>query len=501
MHPGTEEQEPAWPRRPARTWDRVRPYVAATAFVAVASAIAPVLQRLPHANNSLLFLTGVLLIAVRYGVWPSIYASLLSFFVYNFFFTPPYYTLSVGEKGDLATLVFFLVVASISGNLAARMREASQKREAALRRIAGLQDFTRNAAAAASREDVLRALTGHLASHFGVRASARLEASAAAPAATVSSDGPGGGPADSAAAQDASDGSTSRWPLRDARGSAGYVMVDATNLGPEEDEYVQAVVEQAAVVLERIVLVSELETANLKTEREGLRASLLSSVSHDLRTPLSSIVGAASSLQEYESTLNAEDKSALLQSVLDETHRLDRYIQNLLDMTRLAYGPLELQRDWEDLRDLLAAAVRRLRLGDVVRVRSAIAEDAQFVYVHGDLIEQVLVNLLDNAARHAPAGSHIDVTASVGDGEVRIEVADTGPGIPEADLERVFDAFYRVRDRDRRSGTGLGLSICRGIARAHGGDVTAHRAPDSTGAMLRLRLPQQGAPAAAAGHD
>ncbi len=501
MHPETQEEEPERLRRPARAWDRVRPYVVATAVVAVASAIAPVLQRLPHANNSLLFLTGVLLIAVRYGVWPSIYASLLSFFVYNFFFTPPYYTLSVGEKGDLATLVFFLVVASISGNLASRMRAASRIREAALRRIAGLQEFTRNAAAAASREDVLRALTGHLASHFGARAGARLEATAAAPAATASSDGSRGATAVPSPAGDGSDEGTSRWPLGDARGNAGFVTVDTVNPGPEEDEYVQAIVEQAAVVLERIVLVSELETANLKTEREELRASLLSSVSHDLRTPLSSIVGAASSLKEYESTLNAEDKSALLQSVLDETHRLDRYIQNLLDMTRLAYGPLELQRDWEDLRDLLAAAVRRLRLGEDLRVRSEIAKDAQLLYVHGDLIEQVLVNLLDNAARHAPPGSCIDVTASAGDGEIRIEIADTGPGIPEADLERVFDAFYRVHDRDRGSGTGLGLSICRGIARAHGGDVTAHRASGGSGAILRLRLPQQGVPAAAAGHD
>jgi two-component system sensor histidine kinase KdpD len=495
MHTGTQEQEPAKPRRHNRTWDRLRPYVAATAVVAVASAIAPVLQRLPHANISLLFLTGVLATAFRYGVWPSVYASLLSFFVYNFFFTPPYYTLSVGEKGDIATLVFFLVVASIAGNLAARMREASQKRETALKRLAGLQSFTRSAAAAASRADVLRALTRHLASHFGVRSIAVLEASAAAPAMTVTSDGT------AADAGGAGKRKQSRWPLANSRGNAGFVAVEAAGLGPDENEYAQAVAEQAAVALERIMLVNELETASLKSERDQLRASLLSSVSHDLRTPLSSIVGAASSLMEYDATLSSSDKTALLQSVLDETHRLDRYIQNLLDMTRLGHGPLDLQRDWEDLRDLVSAAVRRLRLGADVRVRSAIADDAQLVYVHGDLIEQALVNLLDNAARHAPAGSVVDVTASVADGEVRIDVADAGPGIPDADLERVFDAFYRVHDRDRKSGTGLGLSICRGIARAHGGDVTAHRVPGSAGALLRLRIPQPGRPTAAVGHD
>ncbi len=151
----------------ARLWESLRPYLAATVIIGIASAVAPVLQRLPHANNSLLFLTGVLITAVRYGTWPSVYASLLSFVIYNLLLTPPYFTFDVGEEGDLATLVFFLLMASITGNLAARMREASHKQELALRHIAALQDFTRSAAAAASCADLLKALTRQLAGHFG----------------------------------------------------------------------------------------------------------------------------------------------------------------------------------------------------------------------------------------------------------------------------------------------------------------------------------------------
>lgn len=467
-----------------RLWEFARPYAAATAIVGLAAAIAPVLQRLPHANNSLLFLTGVLVVAVRYGTWPSIYASLLSFFVYNFFFTQPQYTLTVGEEGDLATLVFFLLMAAITGNLAARMRDASHKQEQALRRIADLQDFTRSAAAAATRDDVLEALARNLAAHFGAPAVADLKtAGVAGPSFVVQPPGA----EDSVSMQGVE--TWTQWPVRMSRGPDGFVAVDIPPPAPDEETYASAVVEQAAVALERILLVSELETANLKTEREQLRASLLSSVSHDLRTPLASILGAASSLKEYEASLSSGDRRDLLNTVLDETHRLDRYIQNLLDMTRLAHGSLELDRDWEDVRDLLAAAVKRVRLGKEFRVRSSIAEEARFIFVHGDLVEQALVNLLENAAQHAPAASDIDVRAWVEDREVVIEVADNGPGIPPGDLERVFDAFYRVHDRDRRTGTGLGLSICRGIARAHGGEATAHNRSDGTGALLRLRLP------------
>lgn len=470
-----------------------RPFVAATMVIGAAAAIAPILQRLPHANLSLLFMTGVLVVAVRHGLWPSIYASLLSFLIFNFFFTAPFYTFKVSEQGDVATLVFFLLMASLSGNLAARMREAMTKREAAKRETELLQAFTRKAAGAADREQVLQILADHLADTFASNVLA-FAAGRAGPAASVRSrQWTGDSPPDAVCLKE-KPAKVAGWtslPLDSVRGRLGAVAINQNDLNLEEREYAAALISQAAVALERTMLVADLEEAKLVSERERLRAALLSSVSHDLRTPLSSIIGAASSLAAYETSLSADDKDVLLQSVIEESERLDRYIQNLLDMTRLGQGRIELHCDWEDVRDLVSAASRRLRLADRgLRLETEIAKDAQLIYVHGDLIEQAITNLLDNAMRFSPPDGAIAVAVRRVGALVLIEVSDDGPGIPEQERERVFDPFYRVRDSDSKSGTGLGLSICRGISHAHGGEASAHAKARGTGALLRLSIRQ-----------
>lgn len=477
--------------RPARPRPPLRAFLSATAIVALAAVTAPVLQRLQHANLSLLFMTGVLVVAVSYGLWPSIYASLLSFLVYNFFFTPPHLTLKVNEEGDVATLVFFLVMASLTGNLAARMRDAMTKREKASRRSTVLQDLTRKVAGAVTREQVIRMLADKFAGHFARHTVAFLRDQDGIR--TISSADSGPIPRIDVGDLAAEHPHVAGWtalPIDTVRGRDGIIVIEQSSLTGEERDFADALIDQAAVALERTRLVAELEEAKLVSEREQSRAALLSSVSHDLRTPLSSIIGAASSLATYDASLSAADKSALLQSVVEEAERLDRHIQNLLDMTRLGRGELRLERDWEDMRDLLSAAARRLRLPEHdVRLEIDIADDAQIICVHGDLFEQVFVNLLDNAARHAPEPAIIRVSA-VSEGEaIVIDVADDGPGIPEREREKVFDPFYRVRDDDRGSGAGLGLSICRSILRTHGGDITAHAGADGRGAILRIRLP------------
>ena len=280
-------------------------------------------------------------------------------------------------------------------------------------------------------------------------------------------------------------------PINTRRGRIGAVALNRTLAAREERDYADALTDQAAVAVERAMLVSDLEEARLVSQREQLRVALLSSISHDLRTPLSSVIGAASSLLAYESSLSDKDRRELLQSVVEEAERLDRYIQNLLDMTRLGQGNLELRRDWEDVRDLISAASRRLRLNArAIQVKVDVSSDAQLLNVNGDLMEQVFVNLLDNAARYSPATATISINVARDADAVVVEISDEGPGIPEADREKVFDPFYRVHEGDRRSGTGLGLSICRGIVRAHGGEVTAHAKAAGNGAMLRLTLPQ-----------
>lgn len=477
-----------------RLLPRAWPFVFASIIIVAAAVTAPVLQRLPHANLSLLFMTGVLVVAVYQGLWPSIYASLLSFLLFNFFFTEPLYTLKVSEEGDVATLVFFLLMASLTGNLASRMRDAIRKRENAIERTSILQAMTRKIAGAATRQQVLQILSDQLSRTFACNV------------VTVAADNQSGETTKAfhcgrtVETEPGWDGilhSTSKrpgWttlPINGSQERLGSVAINQNILTREEREYAVALTEQAAVAVERTELVADLEEARLVSQREQLRVALLSSVSHDLRTPLSSVIGAASSLLAYESSLSRADRDMLLQSIVEEAERLDRYIQNLLDMTRLGQGQLDLQRDWEDIRDLVSSASRRLRLGSrSLRVQMDVADDAQLIFAHGDLMEQVFVNLLDNAARYSPPKGTIVVTGKRDDDVTVIEISDEGPGIPEPVREKVFDPFYRVHEGDRKSGTGLGLSICRGIARAHGGEVTAHAKPDGTGTLVRLTIPQ-----------
>jgi two-component system sensor histidine kinase KdpD len=226
-------------------------------------------------------------------------------------------------------------------------------------------------------------------------------------------------------------------------------------------------------------------------ETERLRGALLTSISHDLRTPLASILGAASSLRSYADRYSPEQREELLLTLQDEAERLNRFVGNLLDMTRLESGAIELRLDLVDVSEIVGAALERAR--DVLahhRVEIDIAPDLPMLRLDPLLFEQVLFNLLDNAAKYASCGSRIDVHAwHDGDG-VTIEVLDEGAGIPPGDLERVFEKFYRVHAQDRqRAGTGLGLAICRGFIEAQGGRIDAQNRHDRSGAVLTIRMP------------
>jgi len=467
--------------------------------VLAAATLAPILQRLPHANLSLLFMTAVLLVAARYGLGLALYASILSFLIFNFFFTPPFLTFAVTEEGDVATLVFFLVIASLTGHLAARMRDEIASRKAALERISLLEGFSRQLAGAASVADVLRMTASRISEVTGVTAFAVLPGV-----------GPGHAPVQAVSGSDhapqldairraaAHEMHIDGWtiiPLETYRGRPVYVGVAADALDAGRRTLTEALTDQATVALDRALLVNDLAQQRLASERDQLRAALLSSVSHDLRTPLASIIGSASSLVELDRSLSPENRTALLESVLQDAERLDRHIQNMLDMARLGQGEMKLRPDWVDLRDIVGSATRRLRaLLDGKTVRVDVAPEAELVHVHGDLVEQAVVNALDNAIRYSPEDGMIKVRGYRDGDWVQIDVSDQGPGIPKADRERVFDAFYRVGSGDSKTGTGLGLSICRGMIRAHGGDVTAHAASDGTGCLIRMRLPWSPSP-------
>jgi two-component system, OmpR family, sensor histidine kinase KdpD len=493
-----------------------------TLAVAVAVAVAHVADRfLPLANLSLIFLMAVLFAAIRFGLWPSVYASLLSFVAYNFFFTEPYHTFIVRHREDVLTVIFFLVVAVIVGNLAARLKAQVEAMRTTAKRTANLYEFSRKIAGAASLDDVLWAAMHHVASTLQCRSlvllprDGRLEIAGGYPPEDQISPTAWG-----AARWAWEHGQPSGWssdtlpasewlfmPLGTGQGPLGVLGVSFENskrpLTPEQRRLLEALIDQVAVAIERTNLASDIEDARLLTETERLRAALLSSVSHDLRTPLVSIIGSATSLASCEVSLSTTDRAQLLQTILEEGERLNRFVQNLLDMTRLGYGALHPNRDWVELREIVGRAIHQLaRSPSTLRIEVHIPETIPLLYADPVLIEQVLVNILDNAAKHSPPGGRIEIAAALEGDEVNVRVSDEGPGIPEDARETVFDVFYRVRAGDRQTaGTGLGLSICRGLVEAHGGRIKGLAGPGGRGTSIAFWLPLHPLPEVADGAD
>ncbi|QDA36542.1 sensor histidine kinase KdpD (plasmid) [Paracoccus liaowanqingii] len=499
---------------PIRVWSvnrDPRAYGKATLTVIAAGLLALASDRIfPVTSLSLIFMTGVIVVAVQQGLWPSLYASFLSFLTYNFFFTDPRNTFFVIRQDQIMTLVLFLVASVLTGNLAARLRDRALAQRDIAMRTNLLYDFARQVAGAGSSVAVLDAATSHVSAALGCETvlmrpgrPGRPVIEAAEPA-RETLDLRDASAADYAwtHGEEAGRGSgtlpASRWlfvPVGkgDRRlAVVGIAYPDARSLAPMDRRLLDAMTDQIGVALERIALQGDLEQALVTSEAERLRAALLSSVSHDLRTPLVSIIGAASSLADPTLELSVPARSTMAETIRDEGERLDRYIQNLLDMTRLGHGALVPKRVAADLREIAGSARHRLRgaLRDH-RVEVSVPEDLPPVSVDPLLIEQVVMNLLDNAAKYAPDGSAIHVSARAGAGWAELSVSDDGPGIPAPAREKVFDMFYRVAEGDgQRAGTGLGLAIARGIVEAHGGRIAAHAAKaDGRGTRITLTLP------------
>jgi two-component system sensor histidine kinase KdpD len=266
-------------------------------------------------------------------------------------------------------------------------------------------------------------------------------------------------------------------------------------LSEPERKLLDALMDQSALILERGRMIAETAEAQRYTETERLRSALLSSVSHDLRTPLVSILGAATTLTEVGETLKPELRRELLGTVTREARRLDSFIQNLLDMTRIGYGAVTVKKEWIDLHDVIRSAREqlhaRLEGKDARSVSVGIAKDASIVQADEALLEQALVNLIDNAAKYSPAGSPIEIEARRHGKTLQIRVADHGPGIREDKADRLFDQFFRATNGDSKTaGTGLGLMIVRGFVEAMGGTIRVSNRPGGPGAVFEIRLPQ-----------
>jgi len=506
-----DDREPSKRRLlPDRSERDARSYLASTTFVLGALVLGIVLDRFLDVQNiAMVFLTAILGASVTFGLWPGLYASVLSVLAFNFFFLPPVQTFTIADPENVFAFFFFLLVALIASNLTARVRSQAIVARQRAKTTEDLYLFSRKLSTVGTLDDLLWATSFQIASMLKVRVvvlmpeQERLELKSGYPPEDLLDE------ADLGAAKwaleydrEAGRGSDTLpgakrlfIPMRTSRGPVGVIGIDRDKPGvlltPEQRRLFHALSDQAALAAERIRLVEDVDRARLMAESDRLRSALLTSISHDLKTPLAAIIGAAGTLRSYPMELDEETKEDLLSTVQDEAERLNRFIANLLDMTRLESGAIAPNITLNDLSDVLGAALHRARkVLSNDHVVLDLATHLPMVAVDPVLLEQVLFNLLDNAAKYSPAASTILAQAWVAEGSVVLQVLDEGDGIPEEDLERIFDKFYRARKGDQvRAGTGLGLPICRGFIEAMGGAIVAGNRTDRSGAVFTIRLP------------
>ncbi len=457
------------------------------------------------------YLLVIVLISLRWGLWPSLAAAILSVFALDFFFTPPFHTFAVSDVRHVTTFGVMFFVAIVISGLTKRVRdqgEAAREREI---RTASLYSLSGALARAKTTADVAAIGAQHVHDVFGLRAAVLVHGSGGhltAPAKTGAW----------AYVPDEKELGVAEWTWRNGRrAGAGtdtlpasrgsYLPLDAASsrvgvLGVEatpgrvathdEGQHLSAFAGQIAGALERTRLAEKAQQAQLEIEAEQLRNSLLSSVSHDLRTPLAVITGAASML--LEEGVDDAIRKELTATVLTEAELLNRLVRNLLDMTRLEAGAVEVKKEWQPVEEAVGAALERIdRILGQRRIVTELPAELPLVPFDSVLLQQVLVNLLENAVKYTPPEAEIAVSArGVSDEEVEIEVADRGPGMAPGEETKIFRKFYRA-EKGRGGGVGLGLTICKGIVDAHGGRIWAENRPGG-GASFRFTLPIEGTP-------
>ncbi|MEP6967671.1 MAG: sensor histidine kinase KdpD, partial [Pseudomonadota bacterium] len=490
--PGAPDAEPAEPAaaKGRKAGDGVG-YLGAVTLVAAMSGLAALLDRYSTgADLGMIFLASVLIAGLAWGLRPALLAATAAIACYNFFFLEPRFTFVIGHATDILTFAIFIAVAGATGWLTGRVRDQARLSSRRASAVTALLAASRRLSAAATLQDAAQALAEQASAAAAGRSVVLLPkaedlilaASAPAAVALTTTDMTAARWAwDKREAAGAGTGTLPQigWtfrPLIGVRGRAGVAGVEVDPRGGlDEERLVAALLDQGAVALER----AELAAATVENEAlrrsDKLRAALLNSISHDLRTPLSTVMGAATTLIDYDPTLKPETRADLLVSIREEAERLNRYVGDLLDMTRLEGGALTTRTEWTDVRDVLAGAIRRVerRLGHRAVVRDFPAE-LSAAPLDQSLLEQAVVNILENAIEYSPDGLPIEVAVYEDRANVVISIEDEGPGIPKVDIERVFERFRRLEEpSDRapkdRKGAGLGLSIAKGFVEAMGG--------------------------------
>jgi two-component system sensor histidine kinase KdpD len=455
----------------------------------------------------MVYLLGVVVVAMRWGYIPSLVTTVLCVFAFDFFFVPPYFSFSVSDLRHALTFAVMFLVAFIISHLTKRIRDQADTARGSERRTASLYAISRELGFAQSRDLLLQTAGRHLREVFGVRVAVLLPG----PDGTLE---PAWAERDTLVSGD-KDWGVAEWvwlhqrpagtgtdtlpssrglfiPLKGSRGRVGvlalYPSAESRLGDPDERQLLDTFAGLVGSALERTQLAEEARRARLRAETEQLRNSLLSSVSHDLRTPLAVVTGATSSLLDEHGPRDEGTRRELLETAHEEALRLNRLVRNLLDMTRLEAGALKVHKELQPLEEVVGAALERME--DRLRgreVRTSLPDDLPLVPFDSALIEQVLINLLENATKYTPPGSPLDILARAADDSVLVEVDDRGPGVRAQDAERVFDKFYRAREGEG-GGVGLGLTICRGIVAAHGGRIWVEERAGG-GASFRFTLP------------
>ncbi|WP_395665730.1 DUF4118 domain-containing protein [Methylocella sp.] len=501
----TPAPPPAARRRLAVDW---RAAALATASVAAATALGMAIERvIPLPSISLLFLLAVVGSAIGAGYASALLAAVLSGLAYNFFFIPPVYTFTIASPHEVFAFVVFLIAAFAAGGLASRVREQAETARVRAVALQSLYEFARRLSGAATREAVFWAAAAQL--HASLGRQAALLAPAAGELKLEAAWPPD-------ADLDLADLTAARWaferneaagrgtgtlpsspfqfrPLAGPNGVVGVcgLRLDGQRVDAASERMLLAVADQTAVALDRARLAEESLAQASRLEGEALRAALLSSISHDLRTPLGVITGAVTSLRQYGERMSPESRADLLLAIEEESARLSRFVANLLDMTRIEAGALDARRDWLDVGDVVRAAVERVaRAFPGLVVETSLAPDLPPIRGDALLLGQALFNLLDNASKYG-AGEPVKIYARRDGAEVAISVTDAGKGVPAKDLETIFQKFFRRGRPDGRTpGAGLGLSIARGFVEAMGGTIRAESpAFRRRGTRFTLRFP------------
>jgi two-component system sensor histidine kinase KdpD len=486
------------------------PYIVALVAVAAGLGVSKLVQPLFGLENvDLIFLTAIVGVAVRYGLWPSLLATVAASLSYNFFFLPPVHTFTITDPTNVAAFLLFTVVAVVVSNLAARGWSHTVAAQERLRAVESLYAFSRKLAGAGRLDDVLWATAYQIASMLKVRVVLLLpengsigvkagyppedtldEADLAAARWAWEKNRPTGRDSDTLPG--------AKWlflPMRTSRGAIGILGISRDESGAliraEQRRLLDALTDQGALAIERVHLVEDIDHARRIAETDRLRSALLTSISHDLKTPLAAVLGAAGALRDLTKSLDDDAKAELVATIIDESERLNRFIANLLDMTKLESGAVVPNAALQDIGEIVGSALQRAsKILAKHRVEVEISPDLPMVNVDAVLFEQVLFNLLDNAAKYAAPETTVRIQSWQEQNSVKLQVLDEGDGIPAADLERIFDKFYRARKGDQiRAGTGLGLAISRGFVEALHGTITAANRTDRKGAVLTITLP------------